>query len=252
MSKKKDKVPDGPFSKLAELKKKIAAEEEAAKKPPPPGASRNAAPAANKARATVSQSYTIGRGTASPADDDLSFHRLMSGVVPLEDVKSRVGKTADAGPSSTAKRLAQGREAHVKEEEAAKEHLRELAFGGQRFEVTDDGKHVEGRRTDIPDDVVRKLRRGQLPIDARLDLHGMRAEEARNATHAFLRDKRSRGERCVLVIHGRGEHSSGPAVLRGEMAAWLSQTAASEHVAAFTTAIEADGGEGAVYVLLRR
>jgi DNA-nicking Smr family endonuclease len=64
---------------------------------------------------------------------------------------------------------------------------------------------------------------------------------------------RARGERCVLVIHGKGEHSpQGAGVLRGEMAAWLSQGAASEHVAAFTTAGEHDGGEGAVYVLLRR
>ena len=48
---------------------------------------------------------------------------------------------------------------------------------------------------------------------------------------------RSRGERCVLVIHGKGEHSpQGAGVLRGEIAAWLSQSAASEHVAAFATA----------------
>jgi DNA-nicking Smr family endonuclease len=64
---------------------------------------------------------------------------------------------------------------------------------------------------------------------------------------------RARGERCVLVIHGKGEHSAGGVpVLRGEIAAWLSQGTSSEHVAAFTTASEADGGEGAVYVLLRR
>jgi DNA-nicking Smr family endonuclease len=54
-------------------------------------------------------------------------------------------------------------------------------------------------------------------------------------------------------VHGKGEHSPrGHAVLRGEIAAWLSQSAASEHVAAFATATDDDGGEGAVYVLLRR
>ena len=64
---------------------------------------------------------------------------------------------------------------------------------------------------------------------------------------------RARGERCVLVIHGKGEHSpDGIGVLRGEISAWLSQGAASEHVAAFATAARRDGGEGAVYVLLRR
>jgi DNA-nicking Smr family endonuclease len=63
----------------------------------------------------------------------------------------------------------------------------------------------------------------------------------------------ARGERCVLVIHGKGEHSPGrQAVLRGEIAAWLSQGTSSQHVAAFATSGASDGGEGAVYVLLRR
>jgi DNA-nicking Smr family endonuclease len=57
----------------------------------------------------------------------------------------------------------------------------------------------------------------------------------------------------VLVVHGKGQHSPrGMGVLRGEIAAWLSQGASSEHVAAFATSSVADGGEGAVYVLLRR
>ena len=55
------------------------------------------------------------------------------------------------------------------------------------------------------------------------------------------------------MIHGKGTHSPhGVGVLRGEIAAWLSQGPSSEHVAAFATASEAEGGEGAVYVLLRR
>jgi DNA-nicking Smr family endonuclease len=57
----------------------------------------------------------------------------------------------------------------------------------------------------------------------------------------------------VLVIHGKGDHSPmGVGVLRGEISAWLSQGASSEHVAAFSTARDSDGGPGAVYVLLRR
>jgi DNA-nicking Smr family endonuclease len=64
---------------------------------------------------------------------------------------------------------------------------------------------------------------------------------------------RERNERMVLVIHGKGAHSPlGLPVLRGEVSAWLSQSTASEHVAAFATASQNDGGTGAVYVLLRR
>jgi DNA-nicking Smr family endonuclease len=91
-------------------------------------------------------------------------------------------------------------------------------------------------------------------VDARLDLHGLGAEAARVKVLDFLAQMRTRGERCVLVIHGKGEHSpaGSPGVLRGEIAAWLSQGRAREHVAAFATAHADDGGEGAVYVALRR
>jgi DNA-nicking Smr family endonuclease len=139
------------------------------------------------------------------------------------------------------------------EAEAVHEHLRSLVDGQARFEVADDGKRVEGRRLDVPIEALRKLRRGLLPIDGRLDLHGMGVQEARAQLALFLRTMRVRGERCVLVIHGKGEHSpQGTGVLRGEIAAWLSQGPSSEHVAAFVTARSDDGGEGAVYVLLRR
>jgi DNA-nicking Smr family endonuclease len=80
----------------------------------------------------------------------------------------------------------------------------------------------------------------------------MGVREARAQLDLFLRTMRARGERCVLVIHGKGDHSpNGMGVLRGEIAAWLAQGGASQHVAAFATAATSDGGEGAVYVLLR-
>jgi DNA-nicking Smr family endonuclease len=131
-------------------------------------------------------------------------------------------------------------------------HLRALVEGG-RFEVQDDGRRVEGHRPGTPPDLVRKLRRGQLPIDGRIDLHGETSATAPKALEQFLRAQRARGERCVLVVHGKGDHSPGRVgILRGEMSAWLSQGPASVNVAAFTTAREEDGGEGAVYVLLTR
>jgi DNA-nicking Smr family endonuclease len=150
-------------------------------------------------------------------------------------------------------RARQGREAARAEADAVHEHLRTLVEGRTRFEVNDDGHRVEGRRVDLPMDALRKLRRGLLPVDGRLDLHGMGTGEARGQLELFLRTMRARHERCVLVIHGKGEHSPGRmGVLRGEIAAWLSQGASSEHVAAFTTAGADDGGEGAVYVLLKK
>ena len=192
--------------------------------------------------------------TEAPEDEALLLHRLFAGVQPLDRSKgSRIAKQKVEPSASVEQRAKRGAEEAQREADAVHEHLRTLVEGRARFEVADDGRRVEGRRVDLPMDTLRKLRRGLLPIDARLDLHGMGVREARAQLELFLRTMRSRGERCVLVIHGKGEHSVGGAgILRGEIAAWLSQGAASEHVAAFATAVDGDGGEGAIYVLLRR
>jgi DNA-nicking Smr family endonuclease len=188
-----------------------------------------------------------------PDDEALLLHRLYAGVTPLERPHQRVPKQRIDRPAPrdrSAKKSADAAEAAAA---AVHEHLRTLVEGGERFEVADDGRRVEGRRIDLPLELLRRLRRGGMPVDARLDLHGMGVREARAQLELFLRTMRTRGERCVLVIHGKGAHSpQGTGILRGEIAAWLSQGASSQHVAAFVTASEHDGGEGAVYVLLRR
>jgi DNA-nicking Smr family endonuclease len=176
-----------------------------------------------------------------------------TGVEPLDRSKGprprnplEPASVSEAAAAKDARRAGAG-------DAAIHERLRVLALGHTPFEVSDEGDRVEGRRTDVPLDVLRRLRRGQFPVDARLDLHGMVAQEARARVELFLRAMRSRHERMVLVIHGKGEHSPmGLGVLRGEIAAWLSQGPSSENVAAFATARENDGGLGAVYVLLRR
>ncbi len=191
---------------------------------------------------------------ADPHEDAESFHRMMSGVKPLDEAKAqRLPKALDVKLERTRVTQADLAERAKTEAEQVHEHLRQLVDGASRFEVIDDGKRVEGRRVDLAPQVLRSLRRGAVPVDARLDLHGKSEGEAREELTTFLREKRARGERCVLVIHGKGEHSpKGVGVLRGEIAAWLSQGRASEYVGAFVTALADDGGEGAVYVLLRR
>ncbi len=242
MTSKKKKDPPGfntPFGKLETLKKELEAKAERSKERPKP-----VAPPPPAVKST-------------PAEDELSFHRMMSGVVPLDQGLGRVTKSKASlergAVKDAATRKAEALALTAAEAELVHDRLRELVDGDGRFEVEDDGKRVEGRRDDVRPDVVRKLRRGLVPIDARLDLHGHRASEAQAALSKFLAEKRARGERCVLVVHGKGEHSpGGHGVLRGEISAWLSQGRASEHVAAFSTATDHDGGEGAIYVLLRR
>ncbi|MCD6026650.1 MAG: mismatch repair protein MutS [Solimicrobium sp.] len=96
-------------------------------------------------------------------------------------------------------------------------------------------------------DLLMKLRKGQWPVQAYLDLHGMRGEEARTALADFLRRSRQARLRSVCVIHGKGIHSRQTAVLPGKVRAWLSQ---SELVQAFCPAQPAEGGDGALHVLL--
>ena len=210
---------------------------------------RTPAPAPAPARARPEPPRT----TTSDLDDDMSFHRMMSGVTPLDTSgKTRIPVTTEVRPDAQRMKAAEVRAMASVEAEKAIAHLHSLVDDVARFEVSDDGRRVEGRRVDAPPDLVRSLRRGMLPIDGRLDLHGLSAAQAQEKLAEFLRTMRSRNERCVLVIHGKGERTPGAGVLRGEIAAWLSQGKAREHVAAFATATGEDGGEGAVYVALRR
>jgi DNA-nicking Smr family endonuclease len=104
-------------------------------------------------------------------------------------------------------------------------------------------------RPGVATDVVRKLRSGAWIVQAQIDLHGLRRDEAREALAEFLRASVKRGLRCVRVIHGKGLGSVGKEpVLKGKVRSWLSQKA---EVIAFCQARPHDGGAGAVIVLLQ-
>lgn len=106
------------------------------------------------------------------------------------------------------------------------------------------------RRPGIGNDVIRKLRRGEWVPQDRIDLHGMRRDEAREALAEFLRRCVRRGVRCVRVIHGKGNGSPDKQpVLKGKVRSWLVQ---KEEVLAFVEARGAEGGSGALMVLLRQ
>ena len=98
--------------------------------------------------------------------------------------------------------------------------------------------------------VQRKLRRGEYSIQAELDLHGYTVAEARQAISEFLPDCRKKNSRYVRIIHGKGLGSFQKLpVLKTHVAHWLKQR---DEVLAFCSARPADGGTGAVYVLLKK
>ena len=120
------------------------------------------------------------------------------------------------------------------------------------FDVTtllDVDANLSYTRTGIGPDIVRKLRKGHWVIQDEFDLHGMRRDEAREALADFLREVTRRGLRCVRIIHGKGLGSvNKEPVLKGMVHKWLVQ---KDEVIAFCQAKAADGGSGALVVLLR-
>lgn len=105
--------------------------------------------------------------------------------------------------------------------------------------------------------VKRRLRRGQIDIDATIDLHGMRQNEAREALQRFVPARVARGDRTVLVITGKGlRKADGPegmerGVLRAMLPVWLSEPGLSSYIAGWDVAAQTHGGAGAFYVRLR-
>lgn len=114
--------------------------------------------------------------------------------------------------------------------------------------LLDTDEALSFRRPGMGLDVVRKLRRGHWSIQRQLDLHGFRREAAREALTAFIRDANKAGLRCVRVVHGKGLGSPGKTpVLKGKVQSWLIQ---KQEVLAFVQARPAEGGAGALVVLL--
>ncbi len=131
--------------------------------------------------------------------------------------------------------------------------LEGLIAGTTRFDVSETDEHVEGMVVGFDLRTLRKLRAGEFSYQAHVDLHGMTADEAKAAVRQFVVDSVRHGRRCVLVIHGRGLKSRDRRpVLKDGLKHWLTRGELGRVVLAFSTARACDGGNGAMYVLLRR
>lgn len=136
---------------------------------------------------------------------------------------------------------------HLADEQAALKESLSDEFNVDTLLDTDEA--LSYARNGIGPDTLRKLRRGHWVIQGQLDLHGMRRDEAREALGEFLRAALRRGQRCVRIIHGKGLGSvNKEPVLKNKVRAWLVQ---KEEVIAFCQARAADGGSGALVVLLK-
>lgn len=108
------------------------------------------------------------------------------------------------------------------------------------------------REPGIDKPTTRKLARGRISIDARIDLHEMTQDVAYDRLYAFLADQRSRGARHVLVVTGKGRSPGSEGVLKRMVPVWLNSARFAELVSGYSRAGRHHGGEGALYVRLRR
>ena len=164
--------------------------------------------------------------------DDELFRKALEGVTPLMPSK-RAATLPSPKPLSRPAR----KPAHAPIQDALSDHGAE------------DTLLTEFYRPGISRMTLRKLRRGQWPVQDNLDLHGLRSDEARKLLLEFLRDATEQGLRCVSVIHGKGWHTDGgEGILKRRTRHWLTQCA---EVLAFCETPPQEGGGGAVKVLLK-
>ena len=168
------------------------------------------------------------------------FAHTVGAVQPLRRAGALRAASATRVPPSPLPRQRERDEAAVMHDALSDE------FDVESLLETDES--LSFRRPQIGPEIVRKLRRGVWAIQAQLDMHGLRRDEAREQLNIFLRMSGDHGLRCVRVVHGKGNGSPGrEPVLKAKVRSWLAQHA---QVLAYTQARAAEGGAGALVVLL--
>ena len=227
-----------PFSEVREKLRDAVARPAAG--PPTPKAKRG--PVAPR------QVFDSAPGPAIvPADEQARRERAlflseMTGVTPLpKDPRGHVDKPRPQ------------RRVSAYPEPDALDELRDLVEGRGAFSIQSTDEYMEGVAPGVDYRLAQRLHRGDFAVQDQCDLHGHTVDEAKDVVQRFVTQAYTAGQRCVRVIHGRGRNSrDNRPVLKEQVQVWLSHGRLSRLVLAFATAPAADGGAGAVYVLLRR
>lgn len=228
----------GTMAKLSDLKSILEAaglspKPQAAARPPIP---RDARPS------SVGESVRRHIARSKHAEGDIDMRKAFEDVQPL--------------PPPNKARIARDRPAPVPTQrlEDERDALEMSKYGVEPAPHTwDIGQEHEAEQTflrpGLGTDILSKLRRGRWSVQAELDLHGLNSEESRDALADFLLEARTRGLRCVRVIHGKGLTSPNKEpVLKGKVRKWLAHW---DDVLAYCEAPRHAGGGGAVLILLR-
>jgi DNA-nicking Smr family endonuclease len=180
--------------------------------------------------------------TPLPPDDDALWRRVAGTARPLIKGKNRVVDVPDIPRGDEPPPPARKKKQHS--------DARSAPVAQQRKPPSPPPLGAYDRRE------TRALAAGRVEIDSRIDLHGMRQREAHAALGVFLARAQRQGHRHVLVITGKGGRASEEGIERGvlnrEVPRWLSEPDFRQMVVSTTQAHKRHGGEGALYVRLRK
>jgi DNA-nicking Smr family endonuclease len=195
-------------------------------------------------------------------DGERLWKKLAEGVKPLQETKHRRHATP-LPPFEGAKRKMEGETARPPTDAP-----RRLPPIKRRETPSGPPPLVPGALAGLDRRSGERLRKGQIPVEAKLDLHGMTQEGAHAEVVRFVEAQHAAGKRCVLIVTGKGGRaddplrpkampprftfSSGRGVLKEALPRWLNEPRLRLHIIAVQPASRAHGGEGAMYVLLKR
>jgi DNA-nicking Smr family endonuclease len=179
-----------------------------------------------------------------PAENDV-FLEAMSDVTPLKSLKNKVIRPPNMGM----------RPGHPVQDEELEvmTSLAELVSGAGEMDIVYSDEYIEGSVKGFSRKLMRRLKKGEFPIQDYIDLHGLTKKEAEVKVRDFLTQSAAMGLRCVLIVHGRGRNSENQMpILKEQLPVWLSRGPVRKVVLAFSTARPYDGGTGALYILIKR
>lgn len=168
--------------------------------------------------------------TKNLADEIAEFHAYVKDIKPLSQ---------SSHPPSPRKKL-------LVKKQLKKNSALTLLTSAPPLAVTHE-EILNFSRAGLQHKIIRQLKQRQLVIAAELDLHGLTSTQAAATLIKFIAYCQQQNFRCVKIIHGKGQRKSSLPILKNHINHWLRQIPA---VLAFHSAKPADGGAGAIYVLL--
>lgn len=191
-----------------------------------------------------------GRGRRRLSDEEaVLWHRVGKTVTPLRD------RPLSLPPMSQEE--AEREFVAAMQEGKPKPRTKSVSDGDIKSPIVHHPRPPAPKRQPKPEPVIdrpttKKIAKGRIAIDASVDLHAMTQDQAHDRLYVFLADQRARGARHVLVVTGKGRSLGSEGVLKRMVPVWLSSPRFSELVSGYASASRHHGGEGAIYVRLRR